>query len=108
MLNQGLVMLNQALEIAKLEQKAMENEDYEDAISLSVERGRITKEAWDFFENDIRDEYRERLLELNAIHSHLKSLALDAHAKVQASLAQSKRERVRMRGYQSAISHALH
>lgn len=107
MQNQGLIMLNQALELAKLEEKAMVNEDYEDAINLSVQRGRITNEAWDFFHNDIREEYRKKLIELNNIHTHLKSLALAAHAKVQASLAQSKRERVRMRGYKVALSHAL-
>ncbi|MBQ7586034.1 MAG: hypothetical protein IJU40_07290 [Desulfovibrionaceae bacterium] len=105
--NLGLQMLDQALEIAKLEQRAMEAEDYEDAIGLSIQRGKITNEAWDFFQNDFKEEYREKLLQLQAIHKTLKSLALKAHAEVSASMFRSQQEKKRMRGYQVAVAHAL-
>ena len=107
MQNQGLLMLDKALELATLEQKAMEKEDYDDAIMLSRQRGKITNEAWDFFQADFREEYRTRLLRLQNIHMHLKSLAMQAHEKVQASLQHSRNEKRRMRGYRAAVSHAL-
>ncbi|MBQ9537449.1 MAG: hypothetical protein IJU79_06670 [Desulfovibrionaceae bacterium] len=107
MQNQGLKMLDHALEIAAKEKSAMEQEDYEDAINLSIQRGRITNEAWDYFEDGIRDEYRQKLIKLNAIHKTLYKLAVDAHTKIAASLSRSRQEKRRMRGYQVAVAQAL-
>ena len=107
MQNQGLAMLDEALAIAQLEKRAMEDEEYDDAINLSIKRGKITKEAWDFFTNDIREEYRTRLIKLNDIHAYLKKLASEAHARVAASLLRSRQEKKRMRGYQAAVVQAL-
>ncbi len=100
-------MLDRALELAHAEMAAMENEEYDDAIELSRERGKITEEAWDFFTSDVREEYRSRLTELNTIHKHLYSMASAAHDKVQASLQGYKNEKRRMRGYQVCVTHAL-
>ncbi|MBR3665277.1 MAG: hypothetical protein IKN64_11615 [Desulfovibrio sp.] len=105
--NQGLLMLDRALELAEQEMAAVQNEAYEDAIELSRERGEMTNQAWNFFSSDVRDEYRSRLLELKNIHQLLKKIATEAHDKVEASLQQSKQERRRMRGYQSCVTHAL-
>ncbi|MBO4369474.1 MAG: hypothetical protein J5803_05190 [Desulfovibrio sp.] len=100
-------MLDRALELAHEEMTAMENEAYEDAIELSKERGRITEEAWDFFDATVREEYRSRLLELGQVHKRLYTLAKEAHKRVQESLQSCKQEKRRMRGYQTAISHAI-
>ena len=105
--NRGLLMLDRALELAEQEMAAVQNEAYEDAIEISRERGEITNQAWDYYSSDVREEYRSRLLELKSIHQLLQRIATEAHAKVEASLKQSKQERRRMRGYQTCVTHAL-
>ena len=107
MQNQGLLMLDRALELAEQEMSAVLNQDYEDAIELSRERGKITVQAWDYLESDVREEYRTKLLQLNNIHKLLTKTASEAHDKIEASLRSSKQERRRMRGYQTAVSYAL-
>ena len=101
-------MLDKALEIARLEEEAMKKENYEDAILLSRQRGKIVKEAWDFFHNDFRDEYRQKLLRLHSIHLKLTEIASKAQERVRLSLQQSRNEKRRIRGYQTAVSLALH
>ncbi|MBQ7618185.1 MAG: hypothetical protein IJS50_04855 [Desulfovibrio sp.] len=105
--NQGLIMLDQALELAEQEMSAVLNEDYEDAIELSRQRGVITTQAWDYLETDVRDEYRARLLQLNEIHKRLTKAASEAHARMEATLRTNKKERRRMLGYQMAVTQAL-
>ncbi|MBR4742358.1 MAG: hypothetical protein IK079_05630 [Desulfovibrio sp.] len=107
MKNRGLLMLDKALDLAEQEKKAMENNNYEDAIALSRERGQMTSEAWDFFQSDVREEYLARLLRLRNFHEILTGIALQAHSKVQKSLQRSRQEQRRMRGYQQAVSQAL-
>lgn len=103
----GIRMLDQALELAKQELAAIANEAYTDALELSKERGKLTNAAWEIYDKSLREDYRSRLLKLNAIHTKLTAHATAAHEYVRSTLQQSKRERRRMNGYHLAISQAL-
>ena len=99
-------MLDAALDLARKEKIALHQENYEDALEISRECGKLTNEAWLFYRAEIRDEYLAKLLELKSIQDDLQTFAQNAHETVRASLFSSKQERRRMKGYQMAVSQA--
>ena len=106
-MSQGVCLLDEALNLARLEMAALEDGAYDRAVELAERRGEITSMAWHMLDGDNVEECRGHLIELNRVQEHLTSLATRARDTLRQELQRSRLERQRMHGYQQAIGQAL-
>ncbi|MDR2744952.1 MAG: hypothetical protein LBB66_07170 [Desulfovibrio sp.] len=106
-MNQGVHLLDRAVEIAHREMAALEAGDYDGAARLADRRGEIISRAWSALETDTTDQYRSRLVNLTRLQERLTALAGAARDIAREGLQRSRRERQRMRGYHRAIGQAI-
>lgn len=103
----GIALLDEALVLARQEKSALEEGEYEQAITMAQRRGELTGRAWDYFEHSEHEPYRRRLLELSDLQEQLTRIASDARCAVRQNMNRSKLERRRMNGYHRAVGQAL-
>ena len=106
-MSQGLELLDEALDLARLEKKALEDGAYETAISLAEKRGNITGMAWDLMRNEERGAYRGKMLELSGLQKQLKNIATRARDTIRETLTRSRRVKKSIQGYRVAVGQAL-
>lgn len=107
MLNAGICMLDQALELAHREMEALGDEDYGLAVKLAEQRSEITSMAWRMLASGCDEGYRNRLLALSELQVQLAEKASQAQESLRADLQQARRQRQRIRGYHQAVGQAL-
>ena len=107
MQNQGIGLLDEALDLARLEMNALQDGAFENAVDLAKQRGVLTGQAWDLYNVDEHDAYHARLSELNEMQQILTEAARRIQDKLQKSLARARQEKRRMRGYHLAVGQAL-
>ncbi|MBD5553117.1 MAG: hypothetical protein HDQ44_02145 [Desulfovibrio sp.] len=106
-MSQGLVLIDEAMELARREKAALEAGEYDDAIEMAEKRGEITGMAWNCLEHANHEPYRKKLLELMDFQKQLTDLAVRARNAVRDKMNRSKQEKRRIKGYSMAVSHAL-
>ena len=106
-MNQGLCLLDQALDLARQEMIALDDGAYDRAVELAEQRSELVSMAWNFLEMDTTLSYREKLVELTRFQEQLTFKATEAHNAIRESLHKSRLERNRMNGYHQSISYAL-
>lgn len=106
-MSESLILLDNALELAKQEKSALENGAYDEAIKLAEERTKISNAAWNLLELKDNVAYRDRLLEISAIQNQLTQLATTARERIRNALNRSRQEKKRIHGYQMAVGQAL-
>ena len=97
-MNQGVCLLDEALNLARLEMAALEDGAYDRAVELAERRGEEDSQA---------DQYRTPLIELARVQDQLTELATRAHSEIRSQLQRSRLESRRMRGYHRAVGQAL-
>ena len=106
-MNQGVCLLDEALNLARLEMAALEDGAYDRAVELAERRGEVTSMAWHMLEDSQADQYRIHLIELARVQDQLTELATRAHSEIRSQLQRSRLESRRMRGYHRAVGQAL-
>ena len=106
-MNQGVCLLDEALNLARLEMAALEDGAYDKAVELAERRGEVTSMAWHMLEDSQADQYRAHLMELARMQEQLTELATKAHSEIRSQLQRSRLEGRRMRGYHQAVGQAL-
>ena len=106
-MNQGVCLLDEALNLARMEMAALEDGAYDKAVELAERRGEVTSMAWHMLDDSQADEYRAHLIELARVQDQLTELATKAHGEIRAQLQRSRLEGRRMRGYHRAVGQAL-
>ena len=106
-MNQGIVLLEEALNLAQAEKCALEGGEYDEAIAIAEKRSQLTGMAYNHMTHEDEEPFRLKLLELSDIQNQLTSIASKAHNAVRQRLNRSKMEKKRMRGYQIAVGQAL-
>ena len=106
-MNQGVCLLDEALNLARLEMAALEDGAYDRAVELAERRGEVTSLAWPMLEDSQADQYRTHLIELARVQDQLTELATRAHSEIRSQLQRSRLESRRMRGYHRAVGQAL-
>ena len=106
-MNQGVCLLDEALNLARLEMAALEDGAYDRAVELAERRGEVTSMAWHMLEDSQADQYRAHLMELARMQEQLTELATKAHSEIRSQLQRSRLESRRMRGYHRAVGQAL-
>ena len=106
-MNQGVCLLDEALNLARLEMAALEDGAYDRAVELAERRGEVTSMAWHMLDDSQAEEYRAHLIELARVQDLLTELATKAHSDIRAQLQRSRLESRRMRGYHRAVGQAL-
>lgn len=106
-MSQGLVLLDEAMELARKEKVALEAGEYEDAIEIAEKRSEVTSMACNLMTHADHEPYRGRLQALLDFQKQLVSLASRAHAAVRDRMNRSKQEKRRIKGYSMAVSQAL-
>lgn len=106
-MSQAVELMDEALDLARKEQTALEGGQYEEAIEMAERRAQITNMAWNQIKSEDRDPCRERLMELATIQKQLSEIALKAQNAVRQSMNRSKQEKKRMNGYHIAVNQAL-
>ncbi len=106
-MSESLVFLDNALALAKREKTALEQGEYEEAIRLAEERGRLANAAWNMFEMADNTAYRAKLLEISTLQAQLTSLATSARDKIRSAINRSRQEKKRIQGYHLAVGQAL-
>ena len=105
-MNQGVCLLDEALNLARLEMAALEDGAYDRAVELAERRGEVTSMAWHMLEDSQADQYRTHLIELARVQDQLTELATRAHSEIRSQLQRSRLEGRRMRGYHRAVGQA--
>lgn len=106
-MTQGAALLDEAIDLARQEKAALENGEYEKAIELAEKRNEVTGLAWNNFRTEEKDGYKQRLLKLSSLQTHLSGIAGRAHEAIRQKLSRSRLEKRRMQGYHMAIGQAL-
>ena len=106
-MNQGVCLLDEALNLARLEMAVLEDGAYDRAVELAERRGEVTSMAWHMLEDSQADQYRTHLIELARVQDQLTELATRAHSEIRSQLQRSRLESRRMRGYHRAVGQAL-
>ena len=106
-MNQGLCLLDQALDLARQEFVALEEGAYEHAVELASQRGEMTNMAWNLLDRASTEEYRIRLTELHTMQERLTGLAREAHERIRTRLLHTRQEKRRMQGYHRSLGQAL-
>lgn len=106
-MNDGIILLDEAIELARQERLALQGGEYEEAIAMAKKRDSLTSMAYNLMSHANEEPYRIKLLELSRLQQELVDIATQAHATVRQSLNRSKLEQKRMRGYHMAIGQAL-
>lgn len=106
-MGQGIELLDEALNLAHQEKKALENGAYEEAIELAEKRGELTGMAWSLMDLASAEKYRQRLKELWSIQDQLTAIAARAQDVIRHTLSKSRMEKKRMQGYHMAVGQAL-
>ena len=106
-MNQGVCLLDEALNLARLEMAALEDGAYDRAVELAERRGEVTSMAWHMLEDSQVDQYRTHLIELARVQDQLTELATRAHSEIRSQLQRSRLESRRMRCYHRAVGQAL-
>lgn len=106
-MNQGLALLDEALDLARLEKTALEDGAYEEAIELAEKRSRITGMAWECEDMSHKESYRTRLMELSKLQNQLVQMATHTRDMIRNSLCRSRQEKKRIKGYQLSVGQAL-
>lgn len=104
-MEQGSVILDEALELARQEKKALEEGEYDAAIEMAEKRAQLTGMAYNSANAD--ENFRLRLVELAKIQKQLTEIATKARDMVRARMNRSRQEKKRIRGYQMAVNQAL-
>ena len=95
-MNQGVCLLDEALNLARLEMAALEDGAYDRAVELAERRGEVTSMAWHMLEDSQADQYRTHLIELARVQDQLTELATRAHSEIRSQLQRSRLESRRM------------
>lgn len=103
----GIALLDEALELARQERAALEDGEYDNAISIAQKRSELTGMAWNYFDHAETEPYRARLLELSGLQKQLVEIAARARDAVRQRMNRSKLEKRRMHGYHVAVGQAL-
>ena len=106
-MGQAVVLLDEALELARKEKKALEEGSYEEAIELASKRGEITGMAWGLIDATDKGDCKTRVGMLAELQKQLTSIAGSARDVIRERLSRSRLERKRMRGYHLAVNQAL-
>ncbi len=106
-MNQGVSLLDEALNLARMEKAALESGAYDKAVELAERRGEVTSMAWHMLEDSQADQYKTHLVELARLQDMLTDLATKAHKEIKSQLQRSRLEGRRMRGYHRAVGQAL-
>lgn len=104
---QGTNLLDEALGLARQEMTALDGGSYELAAELASKRFDLTSMAWNLYEPARREAYQERMSELASFQTRLTRKATIARNEIRSSLQRSRREKVRLHGYQQAVGQAL-
>lgn len=106
-MEQGTMILDEALELARQEKKALEDGEYDSAIEMAAKRVQLTGMACNMMEKAEQEPFRLRLAELSKIQKQLIEAAARARDAVRQSMNRSRQEKKRMAGYHMAIGQAL-
>lgn len=106
-MSQGLALLDEALNLARMEKTALEDGEYDEAINMAQRRGEITGMAWNYLDHAEHEPYRARLLELTSLQKQLTDIAAKTQGLVRQRMNRSKLEKRRMQGYHMAVGQAL-
>lgn len=106
-MSQALVLLDEAMDLARQEKSALEGGEYEEAIQIAEKRGEISSMAWNLMSHADQEPYRRKLVELADFQKQLVALASRAQAVVRDKMNRSKQEKRRMKSYSMAVSQAL-
>lgn len=106
-MDQGMELLDQALELGKRERLALEEGEYEAAIEISRKRAELTGMAWNCMDRQDQEPFRARLMQLSTLQKQLTLLATTAHNAIKRKMNSSKQEKRRMNAYQVAVGHGL-
>lgn len=106
-MNQGVCLLDEALNLARLEMAALQDGAYDRAVELAERRGEVTSMAWHMLEDSQAEQYKTHLVELARMQEHLTELATKAHSQIRSQLQRTRLESRRMRGYHRAVGQAL-
>lgn len=104
---QGTNLLDEALGLARQEMTALDGGSYELAAELASKRCELTGMAWNLYEPTRRDAYLERMTELASFQTRLTKKATVARDEIRGRLQRSRREKIRLHGYQQAVGQAL-
>lgn len=105
---QGIELLDEAIDLARQEKKALEDGEYDDAIHLAKKRTELTGMAWNLFDASSRETFRNRLQLLSDFQKQLTDLAIRAQTAIRNRMNRSKQEKRRMNAYSVAVGQALH
>lgn len=106
-MNGAIDLLDEALDLAKKEKTALEGGQYDEAMDLAEQRGKLTGMAWNLFEPALTGLYHKKIAELAEIQRQLAEIATKARDMIRDKLSSSRQEKRRMRGYHRAVEQAL-
>lgn len=106
-MSQGIVLLDEALDLARREKTALEDGEYDQAIELAEKRSRLTGMAWNMLSGRDVDSFKKRLTELYGLQNQLGDLAKRARDVIRQQLSRSRLEKKRINGYHRAVEQAL-
>ena len=106
-MGQAIALLDEALDLARKEKKALELGSYEEAIELASKRGEITGMAWGLIDATDRRDCKTRAGMLADLQRQLTAIASSAQETIRQRLSRSRKEKKRIQGYHLAVNQAL-
>ncbi len=106
-MGQGVELLNEAIDLARQEKKALEDGEYDDAIQFAEKRAELTGMAWNLLDAASRESFKKRLEILGDFQKQLTDIALKAQTAIRNRMNHSKQEKRRMNAYSMAVGQAL-
>ena len=103
----ALDLLDQALETAREEERALAARNYDRAAELHAGRAQLVQEAWSLRAAVPVELYRRKLGELAELQKGMMRTARDARDIVRASLQHTHRQQKRLNAYQKCVRMAF-
>ncbi len=103
-MNKGLRKMDEALRLGGKELLCLQAGEIEDAEVHSKKRIALVREAGRFFQADIAEDFKAKLIEMHSLQARLTEEAKRLYAALQEEYRQGKQNARQQRGYNKALS----
>ena len=103
-MNKGIRKIDEALRLGGLELSCLQAGEIEQAEGYAESRASLVREAGQFFQPNVAEEFKNKLIEMHELQGKLTEEAKKLHSSLQEEFKQGKTQAKVQRGYNKTLT----
>lgn len=103
-MNKGLRKIDEALRVGNKELSSLLAGEIDKAEAHSLHRTKLVREAGQFFQADMANSFKLKLIEMHSLQMQLTEVAKKLHASLQEEFKEGKKQAQVQRGYRKTLT----